>query len=227
MLGHRGAPGYEPENSLASFRKALSLGADGVELDVHTSASGHLIVHHDALIGGLGPIAELTLEQILMARLAHGEPIPTLPEALGAVLERGDSPGARGSREVWIELKSLPDSADGVLFAAIDGSPAPEACAVHSFDHRIVARIGAQRPSLRRGILSASYPIDPVSPMRMAGATTLWQEWHLVDSDLVAAIHGSGGEVIAWTVDDAETARWLRELGVDGLCGNWPERLKW
>ena len=228
VLGHRGASGHRPENSLAAFREAIRLGADGVELDVQTTSCGRLVVYHDWEVPGLGPIAGLRFETLREAWLSNGEPIPSLEEALEEIQGAGGAGGPSGGRaiEVWIELKSLPRSADGALLQVIEGSPAPARCAVHSFDHRIVARLGEKRPMLRRGILSASYPLDPVGPMQAAGANTLWQEWHLVDGELVAAVHRSGGEVMAWTVNDAEAARRLAELGVDGLCGNWPERLR-
>jgi glycerophosphoryl diester phosphodiesterase len=191
-------------------------GAHGVELDVHTTRDGALIVQHDAEIPGLGPIAELDRETVRSVRLSNGEPIPLLEEALAAL----------AGAEVWIELKTLPSTADAALFEAIDRAPEPDRCAVHSFDHRIVARLSAWRSGLRSGILSASYPIDPVAPLRAAGANTLWQEWHLIDSELVVAVHHTGAELIAWTVNDAGAARRLAEQGVDGLCGNFPERLR-
>jgi glycerophosphoryl diester phosphodiesterase len=216
ILAHRGAPDGQPENSLAAFGAAIQRGAHGVELDVHPTRDGALIVHHDAEIPGLGPIAELDRETVRSARLTNGEPIPLLGEALARLV------GA----EVWIELKSLPATADAALFEAIDQSPEPSRCAVHSFDHRIVARLSSRRPGLRSGILSTSYPIDPIAPLRAAGANTLWQEWHLIDPELVAAVHRAGAELIAWTVNDAGTARRLAEQGVDGLCGNFPERLR-
>lgn len=187
-----------------------------MELDVHTTRDGALIVQHDGEIPGLGLIAELDRATVRRRRLSNGEPIPLLEEAL-AVLQ---------GVEVWIELKSLPPTADAALLEAIDRSPEPAHCAVHSFDHRIVARLGARRPGLRRGILSTSYPVDPIGPLLAAGANTLWQEWHLIDPELVAAVQRSGAQLIAWTVDDPGIARRLAELGVDGLCGNFPERLR-
>lgn len=216
ILGHRGDSGHALENSLAAFTAARRLGVDGVELDVHATADGMLVVHHDAEIPGRGPIATLSSSDLGALVLSNGELIPTLPKALEAL----------GGLEVWIEVKALPSSADRALLAAIDGSPTPDRCAVHGFDHRIVARLGSLRPTLRRGILSASYPLDPAGPMVMAGATALWQEWRLIDAELIQAIHRRGGEVIAWTVNDPVTARQLGALGVDALCGNYPERLR-
>ncbi|HEX9894172.1 MAG TPA: glycerophosphodiester phosphodiesterase, partial [Gemmatimonadales bacterium] len=114
---------------------------------------------------------------------------------------------------------------DQALLSVIDGAPAPESCAVHSFDHRIIARLGRLRPSLPRGALSSSYPTDPLAPLEASGADTLWQEWQLIDRPLVEQVHRSGRRIIAWTVNDRAIARRLGDLGVDGLCGNYPERL--
>jgi glycerophosphoryl diester phosphodiesterase len=216
ILAHRGASGHACENSLAAFREAARLGADGVELDIHAAADGSLVVHHDPAIAGVGPIASNTLPAIRSVPLSDGEPIPTLEEALAAL----------GGLEVWIEAKGLPPSADLDLLGVIARAPFPARCAVHSFDHRIVARLGALRPSLRRGVLSASYPLDPAGPMVAAGATALWQASPLIDAELVESVHSRGGEVIAWTVDDPALARRLAALGVDALCGNYPERLR-
>lgn len=215
ILAHRGASGYAAENSLEAFREARRRGADGVELDVHPSADGAFIVHHDPDIPGAGPIAGLTLGEIRARILPNGEAIPTLAEALAAT----------AGLEVWVELKALGAGLDRDFLEAL-GDSSPALIGVHSFDHRIIARLGGRRPGLRRGVLSVSYPVDPVIQMRDAGAQFLWQEWRSIDAELVHAVHRMGGEVIAWTVPDAPAARRLAELGVDALCGNYPDRLR-
>ncbi|HEU4763903.1 MAG TPA: glycerophosphodiester phosphodiesterase family protein, partial [Gemmatimonadales bacterium] len=104
--------------------------------------------------------------------------------------------------------------------------PHPSRYAVHAFDHRIIARLGARAPTLRRGILSASRAVHPVDELRAAGATVLWQEASLTDRELVDEVHAAGGEVIVWTANTpAELAR-LVAVGVDGLCGNYPDRAR-
>jgi glycerophosphoryl diester phosphodiesterase len=215
IIAHRGASGHAPENSLEAFRLAAQLGADGVELDVHATSDGEIVVFHDEVIPGIGPIREAPVERVRQARLPNGEPIPLLSEVLDAI----------PALDIWIEVKGLDDRWDASLLGAIERAVRPDRCAVHSFDHRVVARLGGHRPGLRRGVLSASYPLDPAAQLAGTGATVLWQEWHLIDRTLVATLHGAGAQVIAWTVNEPETAARLRSLGVAGLCGNFPERL--
>lgn len=192
------------------------LDADGVELDVHATLDGGIVVHHDPEIPGVGLIAELSLAEARRARIRNGETLPLLTEVLELV----------GERDVWIELKSLPPAHDQCLLEVLDRGPAPERYAVHSFDHRIVFRLGELRPSLRRGILLSAYLRDPVSVMRTVGATTLWQEWQQVDQELVNRVHEAGCAVIAWTVNELADLDRMVRLGVDGLCGNYPDRIR-
>ncbi|MGE5231602.1 MAG: glycerophosphodiester phosphodiesterase, partial [Deltaproteobacteria bacterium] len=216
VIAHRGASGYEYENSLAAFRRAVMLDADGVELDVHPSRDGRLVVHHDPVLPGLGPICGLDLAAIREARLPNGEPVPLLADVLDLV----------GDRDVWVEVKALDGVWDAALLTTLDQGPAPHRYAVHSFDHRLVARLGRARPGLRRGVLLSARLADPVGTMRAVGATTLWQEWHFVDEDLVRVVHAAGLAVVAWTVNELADLRRLAELGVDGLCGNYPDRIR-
>jgi glycerophosphoryl diester phosphodiesterase len=216
VIAHRGASGYEYENSRAAFRRAVMLDADGIELDVHATCDGGLVVHHDADIPGCGHIGRLTLGEARQVRIRNGEPLPMLSEVLELV----------GERDVWIEMKTLPEEHDRSLLAVLDAGPAPERYAVHSFDHRIVRRLGEVRPELRRGILLSAYLDDPVSAMRAVGATTLWQEWLQVDRDLVRRVHEVGCQVIAWTVNEIGDLERLARMGVDGLCGNYPDRIR-
>jgi len=89
-----------------------------------------------------------------------------------------------------------------------------------------VRRLGESQPELRRGILLSAYLDDPVGALHAVGATTLWQEWQLVDQDLVQRVHAIGGQIIAWTVNEIGDLERLVRLGVDGLCGNYPDRIR-
>jgi glycerophosphoryl diester phosphodiesterase len=216
VIAHRGASGYEYENSRAAFRRAIMLDANGVELDVHATRDGALVVHHDPDVPGVGPIALLTQAEAKQLRIRNGETLPLLQEVLDLV----------GDHDVWVEVKTLPPAHDGALLAVLEDGPAPARYAVHSFDHRIVRRLGEACPSLRRGVLLSAYLDDPVGALKAVGATVLWQEWQQIDQELVRRVHEAGAQIIAWTVNEIGDIERLARLGVDGLCGNYPDRIR-
>jgi glycerophosphoryl diester phosphodiesterase len=216
IIAHRGASGHVRENSLAAFRKAVELGSDGVELDIHATSDGALLVHHDAHVQGIGTIGELPHASFSEYRLVNGEPIPTLAQALELL----------DNQDVWVEIKTMHHDWDKHLFSCLEAAPKNACCGVHSFDHRIVARLGEQQPSLRRGLLLSSYLLNNSQILHGAGADTLWMEASLIDADLVAELHDDGRDVIAWTANEEKDIRRLIELKVDGICGNYPDRIR-
>ena len=215
-IAHRGASGREVENSLAAFRAAKRLGADAVELDVHSTADGALVVYHDEMIGRRR-IGDMSLVEVRAHKLGNGEPVPTLEATLAALLP---------DLYAYVEVKTLEPRWDSVLFATFDASPAPTRIAVHAFDHRIIHRLGRQRPKLPRGVLLSSYPMQPVQVLKDADATVLWERWNHIDRSLVDTVHSAGGQVIAWTADEPGDIRRLLGLGVDGVCSNHPDRVR-
>jgi len=215
VIGHRGASGRELENSLAAFRAAKEMGADAVELDVHATADGVIVVHHDPIIHGR-LIHELPLAELREHHLGNGEIVPTLAEALDVI----------HPMTAFVEVKGLAPAWDAALLDTFDRAPRRDRVAVHSFDHRIISRLGARRPTLARGVLSGSYPIHPTHLMDDAGATALWQHVELVDAPLVNAVHMDGGVIYVWTVDNPAVMSRLLALGVDGLCTNHPDRAR-
>jgi glycerophosphoryl diester phosphodiesterase len=213
VIAHRGASADEHENSLAAFRRAVELGADGVELDVHATSDGGIIVYHDADLEG-EPIRNLKAKAIRECRLPNGERVPTLADALAII-----TPYA----EAFVEVKGLPAEADDVLLALFDAAPHTERCHVHSFDHRIIQRLTEKRPTLNAGILSGSYTLDPTAEVQASGASVLWQQVDLIDVPLVAQVHAAGYRVFSWTVDAPARIRRLAADGVDGICTNRPD----
>jgi glycerophosphoryl diester phosphodiesterase len=205
LIGHRGAPRDRPENTLAAFDAALARGADGIELDVHATADGAVVVHHDPVLAGADrPIASLDSSEVARHRV-RGEPVPTLD----AVLDL-----CAGRARVYVELKGR-----GIEHLVIDRIRAHRAeCAVHSFDHRAVRRARELAPALRRGILLDAYLVDVAAALRAADAQDLWQEWRWIDGPLVDAARAAGARVVAWTVNQPADGRALVAAGVEAVC---------
>ncbi len=213
VIAHRGASGYEAENSLAAFRLAAEQGADAVELDIHSTADGALIVRHGVKVGDLR-IAHATLAQLRAHPLPNGEPMPTLDEALAVIVPR---------LIACVELKVVTPEGEERMLEAIERTRAPDRVALHSFDHRVIHRMGERRPFIRRGVILASYPMQPLRCLEDADASILWMEKQYVDAPLVAAMHGAGMRLYVWTVNDPEEIRHLAVLGVDGICTDVPD----
>ena len=215
VIAHRGASSIALENSLAAFRAAAGQGADGVELDVHATLDGEIVVHHDPSVLGL-PIAQARWRDLASAPLANGEAMPTLAQALDVL----------GMLKVFVEVKVLDPRWDDRLFAVLDAGPNPGGYAVHSFLEPVIRRLGEKRPALSRGILSEGRSPPAQQILADAAAQTLWPEQSTIDERLVQTVHGLGATIIAWTVDNPADMRRLARWGVDGLCTNHPERAR-
>jgi glycerophosphoryl diester phosphodiesterase len=215
IIGHRGAPRAYLENTVPSFLCALEAGADAVELDVHATKDGEVVVHHDPRLERRHPrashpgpeIATHTLDELLTYAGDRRERVPRLAEVLSLV---------DGRATVYVEIKGA-----GIESQVIDVNRGSQArCAIHAFDHRVAQRVAVLAPEIPRGILSASYVLDPAGELRRASARDYWQHWEMVDAALVDAVHAAGGRVIAWTVNEIDDAERLAALGVDGLCSD-------
>jgi glycerophosphoryl diester phosphodiesterase len=218
IIAHRGLPREHPENSLPGFAAALALGVDGIELDVHISAEGVPVVHHDPHLGRPSvpgaplaghAIAALTLPELRTHELAPGVGVPTLDEVLELVDARAT---------VYVEVKA--PAAEGVVATRLSGREGWTS--VHAFDHRVPQRARRRLPTLPVGVLSISYLIDNVAALRAVDARDLWQHWAMIDGELVSAVHHAGGRVIAWTANEPTAIEALVALGVDAICTDVP-----
>ena len=200
-------PRLARENTLPSFELAIDAGADGVELDVHATADGVVVVHHDDRLTGGPAIASLTLGELRRYEAAPGVPIPTLSELCELV---------QGRVTLFVEIKGA-----GIERAVLDVLAAYEGdAAIHSFDHALIARIARQEPSRRLGILFEELTAGVARAMETTGARDVWPHWPLVTAALVDEVHAAGGRVIPWTVNEQARAQALVSLGVDALCGD-------
>ena len=189
--------------------RAVELGADAIELDVHATLDGTVVVHHDEDVNAPGltrrPIAELELAELRKYRLVGDVDIPTLSDVIAAVGE---------SAFLYVEVKA--PNIESLVTRILRESNAR--CAAHSFDHRIVKTVKTIFPAMRTGILEVSRHLDPAASITASGADDLWQEVSFIDEELVARAHAINARVIAWTANDAAQWETLKRIGVDGIC---------
>lgn len=210
-IGHRGAKREHPENTLAAFKTAFDRGADAVELDVHATHDGVVVVHHDPTLGSAfgsaagHAIADLDWPTIAAASSSSKTRTPTLAEVFAIV-----PPGGT----VYVEIKGR----DIETLVAQVLSDVRARYAVHSFDHDTIRRMREIAPQVPRGILYDHAPKDLERDMRETGARDVWPGWRMIDATLVDRVHAAGGRVVAWTVNDRAAASDLIALGVDGIC---------
>jgi glycerophosphoryl diester phosphodiesterase len=204
-IAHRGMPRRERENTLPSFAAAIAAGADGIELDVHSTADGVVVVHHDPVIPGGMAIAGAGWRDLQHEASVHDVQVPTLAEVCDLVEDHV---------ELFVEIKG--SGIERQVVAALAGHRGPRA--IHSFDHDAISRLSALDRGLRLGLLFEERPPDVTSTLAAAGATDAWPHHTLADGPLVDAVHRMGGRVIAWTVNDQRDIARLAALDVDGLC---------
>jgi glycerophosphoryl diester phosphodiesterase len=223
VLAHRGARQAAPENTLEAFTAAARLGADGVELDVHSTADGVLVVHHDADAAGIGVLADRTLTAVRVAR----PDIPTLEEALEAC----------AGMLVNIEVKNLPGDADydpaegaaSTLVEVLAGRGRRDDVLVSSFNIESADRVRALDATIPTGFLTlvGLDPLDGVEVAHAHGHGALHADVRSLKGEAAEATigraHELGMAVNVWTVNGEAEMRRLAAAGADALITDVPD----
>ncbi len=211
VQAHRGSPDPASgvaENTLAAFRRARDLGADGVELDVRLTADGGLAVHHDAVVPGAGPVHELATADLP----GH---VPLLADALETC----------AGMIVNIEIKNHPgeaafdpsERASGLVVAEVEELGLSGTVVISSFWSAALAAVRSAAPLLPCGLLVVP-SFDPASSIGTAvemGCAAVHLPVGLVDGPTVASAHDVGLAVAAWTVADEVALAEVLAAGVD------------
>ncbi len=220
-IGHRGAMGHAPENTLASIRKALEFGVPCVEIDVYC-VDGQLVVFHDSRLerttNGTGYLLEQNFTDLRSLDAGDGEKIPTLKEVFVAVhLQAG----------VNIELKG-PDTARPVvefISKMRDMGWSDDLILISSFDHRELAQIRQLDPRIKVGAMMVGLPVNDAAFAESLGAYSVHLSLEFIDRRFVDDAHSRGLRVFVFTVNHPEDIIKMVELGVDGVFTNYPERV--
>ncbi len=221
-FGHRGARGHEPENTVHSVRKALELGADGIEVDVYF-ADGELVVIHDDTLArttnGHGRVMKKTFAYLRSLDAGSGERIPILSEIFDAVDRRA---------LINVELKGPQTAAPVAALIAEYANRRGwryDNFLVSSFDHARVREIKTLCPGLRIAPLITKVPRGLAKFAEALSAWSLHVDKRYVTSDLVADAHARGLKVFVFTVNQPQEIARMKKFGADGVFSDFPERV--
>lgn len=233
-LAHRGASAHAPENTLAAFRLAAEMGADGIELDAKLSRDGAIVIVHDASVDrttdGTGRVSDLALDEIKRLDAGSkfgaafaGERVPTLDEVFDAVADR---------LLINIELTHYDSLRDGLEYRVvelIEKRGLSERVMVSSFSPLSLRHVKRAAPGIVCGLL---YMPDMPLFFRRAwfapfipGLDALHPRYDMIDAAFVRRQRARGRQVNVWTVNDEADMRRMLTLGVDAIMTDKPDLL--
>jgi len=229
VIGHRGASGEAPENTMAAFRLAVEQGADLIETDVHLSADGVPVLIHDPTLDrttdGHGPVSCYTMAQLKELDAGSwfspdfaGERLLSLDELLD---------WASGRVPVSIEIKNGPihyPEIEQIVLGSLRRHDMVRSAIVISFDHPTVWRLKQLCPELICGVLFACCPVSASILATQAGADCLLPHWSNLSRAMVEEAHALGLAVSPWVVDRDEELEFVLAVGVDAIATNFPGR---
>lgn len=219
-IGHRGAKGYAPENTLRSIRTALGMGVDGVEIDVHRCKSGEIVVIHDDTLerttNGHGSVRDKTLQELKTLDAGEGETIPTLQEVLETL----------GREKILLveikdEAAALPAAA--IVEEYIARGWQRESLWIIAFNHVLLREIRHSYPLMRTGALIVGVPVSLAACAQEAGAQALCPAFDHANAALIEDARARHLEIFAWTINSREKIRRAEESGVTGVMSDYPD----
>ncbi len=241
---HRGGAGLAPENTLAAFRNALALGVDVLEMDLHVTADGDVVVIHDPTLDrtttghgyvrttALADLQRLDAGSWFNAQFA-GERVPTLRAVFDLVRASGNN-RVRFNIETKYEpsVPAPPQDFEERALRVIREAGVADRAIIQSFYYPSLARMKTlDRSILTAALRAATDPTpDPVAVVRAAPADIYSPNVRLVNRGVVDALHRAGIAVVPWTVDDPAQMERLIDIGIgtlrgDGIITNYPDRL--
>ncbi|WP_166922757.1 glycerophosphodiester phosphodiesterase [Flavobacterium poyangense] len=222
-IAHRGAKGYEPENTLKAFQKALDLNADGIELDVHLSIDGHLIVMHDETIdkmtNGKGFVNTLSLPELKSFLIADQYKIPTLNEVFDLIdkkclinieLKNGDTAvKVVALIHQYIAEKSW--SYDHFIVSSFDWNALLE---VHHLDSKILI-----------GVLTETDLDAALTFAQSIKAKAIHPDYQMLNEENTQEIQEKGFWVLPWTVNEPKDIQKIKSYKVNGIISDFPDKI--
>lgn len=222
-IGHRGAKGFEPENTLISFERALEMDVDGIELDVHMSCDGAIMVIHDDTIdrttNGKGLVTALSLTDLKFFRTEKEQQIPTLFEVIDLVNQKC---------LINIELKGN-GTAKPVLelieYYVLDKNWNYSDFLISSFDWNVLREVRLLDAKIPIGVLTQTDLKLAIAFSKFIKAETIHPYFHLLTKENTIEMQKENLKVFAWTVNEIEDIQKIKSFDIDGIISDFPDRI--
>ena len=224
VCAHRGASGYAPENTMKAFRLAYRLGADACENDVHLTKDGEIVVIHDHEVSrvstGQGKVEEMTLGELKALDFGEGERILTLAECLAFFAASGMT--------LNIEIKTNDDVYDPALVegvgSAVRAFGLSRKIIISSFYHKSLIEMKSRFPEIDTAVLHGPELREPGAYAASIGARYSHPYYGCVDRAFLEECEAHGVLVNPWTVDGELDIRRMKDLGVNMVITDFPDR---
>ena len=231
---HRGFSGEYPENTLLAFEKALEVGCEGIEFDVHFSKDGELVIIHDEAVDRTsdhkGLVRDYTYEELCQMNFAYPakygdkygfQRIPTLREYLELVRDQNILTN--------IELKTGIYPYPGIEKAVYDMLKAfhlEDRVIISSFNHHSVMRMKALDPEIPCGFLSETWILEPGQYVSSHHVEAYHPGFYMLNDEEATDLKAHGCQINTWTVNEVADIQNMIRLDVDGIISNYPDRVK-
>lgn len=225
VIAHRGASGHLPENTMPAYELAVTQRADMIEIDLHRTRDGEVVITHDEVldgIGGEGEIADVTWDYVRSLDAGDGERVPRLDEVLDRFAPR---------IPFNLELKAGPHGPypglERIALDAVEARGVLEETLFSSFSDEVLHTLRSESAAARIGVLvSGRAPQGWLERAAAVGAEAVNFWVGLATDEAVETAHAAGLAVNVYTVDDTPTLEALIERRVDGIFTNLPDRLR-
>ncbi|MEO5788291.1 MAG: glycerophosphodiester phosphodiesterase [Gelidibacter sp.] len=222
-IGHRGATGYVTENTLESMQKAIDLGVDGIEIDVHLCQTGELVVFHDFTLERLteatGEITKKTLDDLKALKVNGKFKIPTLLEVLDLINKKCllniELKGQRTAEDTCKIIQLYIETKDWNY----------EQFIVSSFDFEQLKTVFNSNINIPLAVLTESDIEDAIDFAKTIKAKAIHPDFQLLNKNKVKEIQNLGYKVNTWTVNEFKDIALMKSYGVNGLISDFPDRI--
>ncbi|MEM5538792.1 glycerophosphodiester phosphodiesterase family protein [Olleya sp. AS48] len=222
-FGHRGAKGHVTENTLESIQKALDLGVDGIEIDVHVCKTGELVVFHDftldRITDGTGEIGKFSLSELKQLKVENLYSIPTLTEVLDLIDNKIfiniELKGEHTANPTCAVIKDYVDNKNWTMDHFI----------VSSFQEKELLDVFSCNPNIALGVLTKASVNQAVALAKRINAKAIHPNLALLSKDNVKQTQDQGYKVNVWTVNTKQAIARMKSYNVDAIISDFPDRL--